>query len=91
VGRRVLAPHETALRDIDVAYAAAARGVCRGAGALEAAFSWVYGLALSAAGSLFAAGRISAGMEERDLNWNVAVFAVVLVALMALVLLGVGL
>jgi hypothetical protein len=30
-------------------------------------------------------------MEERDLNWNVAVFGVVVLALMALVLLGVGL
>lgn len=91
VGRRVLAPHETSLWDIDVVYAAATRSVCRGAGALEAAFSRVYGFALSAAGTLFTAGRITAGMEDRDLNWNVAVFAVVLVALMALVLLGVGL
>lgn len=91
VGRRLLAPHETALRDIDVAYGIAARSVCWGARALESAFSWVYGLALSTAGTLFTAGRIASGMEERDLNWNVAIFGVVLVALLLLVLLGVGL
>ncbi len=89
VGRRVLAPHETGPRDVDVAYAAAARGVCAGAGALQAAFAGVYGSALAAVRMIFSAGRAVSGMEGRDLNWNVAVYGAVIVVLMVIVLLGV--
>ncbi|NLX50244.1 MAG: hypothetical protein GXY82_10340 [Methanospirillum sp.] len=90
-GRRALAPHGDAPRDVDLAWVAAARSVCRGAGLLEGAFSRVYAGALRAAGGLFAAGSLAGGMEERDLNWNVAVFGTVLVALLLLVLVGAGL
>jgi multicomponent Na+:H+ antiporter subunit D len=91
VGRKILLPHETHIRDIDVAYLGLAHGITAFAGGLQEVFVRVYRCAVAAALTLFTAGKVAMGMENRDANWNIAMFGSVLVALVAVVILGVGL
>ena len=51
----------------------------------------VYRYAVAAARTLFTAGKYAMGMEDRDANWNLAMFGGVLVALVTVVILEVGL
>ncbi|MGD0534862.1 MAG: Na(+)/H(+) antiporter subunit D [Methanoregula sp.] len=90
VGRKILLPHEAHIRDIDVAYGGLAHGITAFAGGLQEVFVRVYRCALAAARTLFTAGKYAMGMENRDANWNIAMFGSVLVALVAVVILGVG-
>jgi formate hydrogenlyase subunit 3/multisubunit Na+/H+ antiporter MnhD subunit len=90
-GRTLLRPHDTALKDADVLYLAACRGVAAFAGRLRDIFALVYGVATAAALLLFAAGRAAMGWENRDANHDMAVFAGIVVALTSVILLGVGL
>jgi multicomponent Na+:H+ antiporter subunit D len=90
VGKDLLRPHDTSLKDADVAYLAAGRGVTAFAGLLRDGFVVIYGIATAAARLLFDAGRAAMGMENRDANWNMAVFVGLLVALMGIILLGAG-
>ena len=90
VGRRWLAPHETRLKDADVAYAAGARGTVGFADAMQRGFRLVYEGATDAASGLFALGRRAMGLEDRDVNWNLVAFGSALVVVLAAVLLGVG-
>jgi len=89
-GKDLLAPHETILKDADVAYIAACRGVTVFAGLLRDTFERIYGIATAVALLLFDAGRVAMGMENRDANWNMAIFVALIVALAGVVLLGAG-
>jgi len=91
VGKKILLPHETHVRDIDVAYVGLAHGITAFAGGLQEVFVRVYRCAVAAALTLFTAGKVAMGMENRDANWNIAMFGSVLVALVTAVILGVGL
>ena len=91
VGKRVLEPHEAPYRDIDFLYGKACHGVCVFAGILNDVFRECYVYALAAVRGLFNAGAAAMGMENRDVNWNIAMFAGILVALVAVVALGAGL
>jgi formate hydrogenlyase subunit 3/multisubunit Na+/H+ antiporter MnhD subunit len=91
VGRKILEPHEAHTRDIDVAYVGLAHGVTAFADYLQIFFVRVYSCAVAAALALFTAGKYAMGMENRDSNWNLAMFGCVLVALVTVVMLGVGL
>ncbi len=71
-------------------YEAAGRGVIALAGGLQVFFGRIYQYAIGAARLLFAVGKYLTGMENRDANWNAAVFAGVLVAFMVIITLGVG-
>jgi formate hydrogenlyase subunit 3/multisubunit Na+/H+ antiporter MnhD subunit len=75
IGRRVLAPHDTRLRDADVFYVAAARGVMVFAAGLQVAFGKVYDFAAASVRTLPAAAKYAMRMENRDANWNIAAFA----------------
>ncbi|OPY37494.1 MAG: F(420)H(2) dehydrogenase subunit L [Methanoregula sp. PtaU1.Bin051] len=90
-GKKMLEPHETRLFDADVAYTAAGRGVIAFAGALETVFSQMYGYAVSTARILFTAGKAAMRWENRDAGGSVALFAGILLALMATILLGASL
>ena len=90
LGRRWLAPHETRLKDADVGYAAGARGTLSFADAMQRGFQLVYEGATDAARGFFALGRRVMGLEDRDVNWNLVAFGGALVAVLALVLVGVG-
>jgi multicomponent Na+:H+ antiporter subunit D len=90
IGRKILEPHEAHIKDIDVAYEGLAHGIIAFAGGLQACFSWVYNGAVAAALALFTAGKFAMGMENHDTNWNLALFGGVIVALIAVVILGVG-
>jgi multicomponent Na+:H+ antiporter subunit D len=91
IGKKVLKPHDVPQRDFDLLYAEACRGVCFAAHALQEFFRILYGFATAGARLLFDAGRVVMGMENRDANWNIAIFAGVLIALVTVVLLGAGL
>ncbi|MFA6363081.1 Na(+)/H(+) antiporter subunit D [Methanoregula sp.] len=91
VGKKILLPHETHVRDIDAAYVGLAHGITAFAGGLQEVFVRVYRCAVAAALTLFTAGKVAMGMENRDANWNIAMFGSVLVALVTAVILGVGL
>ena len=91
VGKKLLEPHEAPIGDVDVAYRRLARGIIALAGLLRTLFAQVYRYAGSAVLALFTAGRYAMGMEDRDANWNLAMFAGVLVALVTVVILGAGL
>jgi multicomponent Na+:H+ antiporter subunit D len=88
VGKRVLEPHDVPLPDFDLLYKEACRGVCFAAHALQEFFRIMYGFATAGTQLLFDAGRIAMGMENRDANWNIAMFVGVLVALVTVVILG---
>jgi len=67
VGVRVLAPHETRLRDADAAYAALARGVLSASKTIAVSFAAVYDGFLSGIRSL---GQAPRRLQTGDLNWN---------------------
>jgi len=90
IGKKLLEPHETRLVDFDVLYFAIGRGVMACARLLEAAFRHCYGYAVLAARMCFSLGGTAMGMEDRDANWNIAMFGSVLVALATIVILGVA-
>jgi multicomponent Na+:H+ antiporter subunit D len=90
-GRKILEPHEASLPDFDVAYRGLAHGITAFAGILQVFFVRVYGSVIAAALTLFTAGKYAMGMEDRDANWNLAMFGCVLVALITVVILEVGL
>jgi multicomponent Na+:H+ antiporter subunit D len=91
VGRKILEPHEAHVRDIDRAYVGLAHGITAFASGLQVFFVRVYSYAVAAARMLFEAGKYAMGMEDRDANWNLAIFGGVLIALVTVVILGVGL
>jgi len=90
VGRTWLAPHETRLRDADTAYIAAGRGFIGFADGMQEGFRAIYAGASGAAATVVRFGRIGMHVEDQDVNWNVAAFVVVVVAVRALLLAGVG-
>jgi multicomponent Na+:H+ antiporter subunit D len=90
VGRRLLEPHDTRMRDADVIYVATGRGILSFAGSLQSAFRTVYHGATTAAMGFFHAGTLATGMEDRDVNWNSVAFGCALLAVLVLVLSGVG-
>ena len=90
VGRKILEPHETHIRDVDVMYRGLAHGIIAFAGILQTLFVQVYRYAVAAALTLFTAGKYAMSMEDHDANWNLAIFGGVLVALVTVVILVVG-
>jgi multicomponent Na+:H+ antiporter subunit D len=91
VGKKILLPHETQTRDIDLAYGRLAQGITAFAGGLQEVFGQIYRCAVAAARMLVVAGKYAMGMENRDANWNIALFGSVLIALITAVIVGVGL
>ena len=57
---------------------------------MQRGFQLVYEGATDAARGFFALGRRVMGLEDRDVNWNMVAFGGALVAVLALVLVGVG-
>jgi multicomponent Na+:H+ antiporter subunit D len=90
IGRRLLKPHDTGIKDVDTCYMAAARGICAGAGGLQKGFQKVYDLMTGVAGGLFNAGTYARRMEDRDVNWNMAAFAATIVGVLAFIVLVVN-
>jgi multicomponent Na+:H+ antiporter subunit D len=91
IGKKVLEPHDLPQRDFDILYIRACHGVCFAARWLEELFRIIYAYAIAATRLLFDAGMVAMGMENRDANWNIAIFVGVLVALVTVVILGAGL
>ena len=91
IGRKILEPHDVQTRDFDVAYRKLAYGVMAFAGILQASFVRFYSGVVAAVLTLFTVGKHAMGMENRDTNWNLAMFGCVLVALVTVVVLAVGL
>jgi multicomponent Na+:H+ antiporter subunit D len=89
IGKRILEPHDTQLRDIDVLYVATGHGITTGAAELQESFRRVYDYGLAAARTLVAAGMVAMRMEDRDVNWNVAFFSGTLIVVVSFLLLGV--
>src|SRR3990172_7129580 len=79
VGRRVLAPHETRLRDADAAYEAAGGGAPASAPGLVPVLAAVYDGFLR---SVAAAGRGVRRIQTGDLNWNTVGLLVGLAAIL---------
>jgi formate hydrogenlyase subunit 3/multisubunit Na+/H+ antiporter MnhD subunit len=91
IGKKVLEPHDVPQRDFDILYTRACHGVCTAARGLQELFRMIYASVTAGTRLLFAAGTIAMGMENRDANWNIAMFVGVLVALVTVVILGAGL
>jgi multicomponent Na+:H+ antiporter subunit D len=75
VGKKVLVPHETRLRDFDVLYVAAGRSVTVFAEGLQKSFRRVYGCAAVSVKGLLDVGRYPVQMLDWDINWDLAVLA----------------
>jgi multicomponent Na+:H+ antiporter subunit D len=90
VGKKILAPHESEQREFDIVYEAFGRGITAGAGLLQRVCVAVYAVATTAAHTLFTLGKAAMGMEDRDANWNIALFGCTIIALAAAVLVGVA-
>jgi formate hydrogenlyase subunit 3/multisubunit Na+/H+ antiporter MnhD subunit len=88
VGKKVLEPHDVPQRDFDFLYEKACHGVCLAARGLQELFRMIFVYATAGARLLFDAGNVAMGMENRDANWNIAMFVGVLVALVTVVILG---
>ena len=89
IGRRILEPHDTSLRDVDVVYIAAGRGITAFSEGMQAGFRRVYAGATIAAGGLSGAGLSMMRIENRDVNINIALFVGTLVIIGAVLTLGV--
>ena len=90
VGKKILEPHDTRLVDIDAAYIAIGGGVTTFAGLLQLLFSRIYESGTGMVRLLFTAGRIAMRGEAGDTGGNIALFAALLLALMAVIVLGVA-
>jgi multicomponent Na+:H+ antiporter subunit D len=90
IGRKILEPHETRLKDADVAYVATGHTITAAAAALMSAFAAMYNRVTSVALSFFAAGRRAMRIEDRDVNWNLVAFGGALVVVLGFLLMGVG-
>jgi formate hydrogenlyase subunit 3/multisubunit Na+/H+ antiporter MnhD subunit len=88
VGKKVLEPHDVPHRDFDILYIKACHGICLAARWLQELFRKIYGHAIAAIRLLFDAGTVAMGMENRDANWNIAMFLGTLVALITVIILG---
>ncbi|MGB9176858.1 MAG: hypothetical protein WCB46_09015, partial [Methanoregula sp.] len=91
VGKKVLEPHDVPQRDFDILYVRACHGICLVARGLQELFRIIYAYAIAGTRLLFDAGMVVMGMENRDANWNIAMFVGILVALVTIVILGAGL
>jgi formate hydrogenlyase subunit 3/multisubunit Na+/H+ antiporter MnhD subunit len=83
IGKRFLEPHDTRLRDADVVYAGAGRSIAAFCGSLQTGFGAIYACATTAAAGLFDAGKVAMRMENKDVNWNIAMFAGTIVVVVA--------
>ena len=90
VGKKVLEPHDVPQGDFDLLYEKACHSVCLAARGIQEFFRILYGFAVAGIRVLFIAGTVAMGMENRDANWNIALFVGVLVALVTVVILGAG-
>ena len=88
IGKKVLEPHDVPQRDFDVLYVRACHGVCVAALGLQELFRMIYGYAVAGTRMLFNAGTVAMGMENRDANWNIAMFLGTLAALITVIILG---
>jgi hypothetical protein len=88
IGKKILEPHDIPQRDFDLLYEKACHGVCLAARGLQELFRKIYGYAIAMIRLLFDAGTVAMGMENRDANWNIAMFLGTLVALITVVILG---
>lgn len=91
IGKKVLEPHDVPQRDFDLLYRKVCNGICLAAGWLQELFRMIYARATEGTRLLFVAGTVAMGLENRDANWNIAMFVGVLVALVTVVILGAGL
>ena len=87
IGKRVLEPHDTRLRDADVVYMATCSAVVAIAGGLQSAFRAVYVCLGGVVPVLFAAGKSAALMVDWDVNWNLSALAGMLLVVLAFLLL----
>jgi len=90
IGVRVLKPrtaHE--IPELDVAYRAGGRGVEFGARGISRGFGVFYDGVSHAGNGLVSLGRKSMWFEGKDVNWNIVAFALVIVLLLGVTLLGV--
>jgi hypothetical protein len=90
VGRKLLEPHDTRMKDADVLYIGAGHGVIAFAGLVQDSFGKVYGFAVGGARALFGAGQRAMDFEGHDAGWNIAVFVTALVIVIFIVVLGAG-
>jgi formate hydrogenlyase subunit 3/multisubunit Na+/H+ antiporter MnhD subunit len=88
IGKKILEPHDVPQRDFDVLYVRACHGVCVAALGLQELFRMIYGYAVAGTRMLFNAGTVAMGMENRDANWNIAMFLGTLAALITVIILG---
>ena len=88
-GRRLLAPHEPRLRDVDALHGPAGRAAAAGCAALAGAFRKSWRGVLGGVEGTRAAGRAALLMEARDAGWNMAAYGAALLVLVLLVLGGV--
>ena len=91
IGKKILEPHDVPQRDVDLLFVRACHGVCLAARGLQEFFRILYAYATAGTRLLFSAGMVAMGMENRDANWNIAIFVAVVVALVTVVILGAGL
>jgi multicomponent Na+:H+ antiporter subunit D len=89
IGRKVLEPHETRLKDADVAYMATGNTITAAGATLAGAFAALYEGVTGVALSFFAAGKRAMRMEDRDVNWNLVAFGGALVVVLGFLLMGV--
>jgi formate hydrogenlyase subunit 3/multisubunit Na+/H+ antiporter MnhD subunit len=90
IGKKILEPHETALVDFDALYTTICRVIVECAGALGEIFALIYRTAVDSAGVLYGIGRGAMRGEGRDVNWNLLLFALTLIVLLALATRRVG-
>jgi formate hydrogenlyase subunit 3/multisubunit Na+/H+ antiporter MnhD subunit len=87
IGKRVLEPHDTRLRDADVVYVAAGRGIIAFAAGMQESFRKIFGYVLLVISGIFDAGKYAMRTLEWDLNWNLAALVlggvIMLIALLA--------
>jgi hypothetical protein len=67
----------------------AGHGICACAAGLQESFRKVYDHALSAARAFITAGAVAMRMENRDVNWNIAVFSGTVVVVVSFLMLEV--
>ncbi|MCX6802198.1 MAG: Na(+)/H(+) antiporter subunit D [Candidatus Diapherotrites archaeon] len=84
IGKKILAPHDTGVKDFDVLYNKFGNWVLSASAATKELFIGIFAAFSGWSRFLFSFGSLSGKMEDRDLNWNLMLSAIMLLFIFAL-------
>ena len=86
IGKKILIPHDPTIKDFDVLYRAFGNGILTLSGIIVNLFSKFYIGTVNLSSMLFSVSRGFDKIENKDINWNMIAFAILLVLIIGIML-----